>query len=463
MNRRWSWLAVVGPALTFANVAVAQYAPPVQLPDVAGAGNEDFQRVVGLAVDGSGGGPYPAAFLFEYVTDGSPGGTRLIGNLPNSISDVGAIPGAVGAYMIASGNTPEEFNQLFYTDGSDTGTHIIAELVGAFPEGIRKIHGFVQNSVVVETQSGRLAESDGTLAGTFTILPGGAGSGIESITFGQTQGFVHAYNAQGSHIWRFALASSDTIDITPSVPPPFYSFGLTAFGDRACFAAGESQVGAGLYCTDGTAAGTSLIGTGSNGEPLGLETETGFQRFGSKLYLVPVWKPSPTSPETYKSPWSTDGTVAGTHSLVVNSTMEQDRIGTAQGHVFFSGHLQGTGMPFSISDGTSAGTVEIVRPLWSVVGSYRGDLLNPEFGSAAFLVSAEFNAQSTDTQIQRTDGSAAGTFPLPPPDSLPAADWQPSTDCKPALVGRYLLVCNSGMPGGIWSYDLDPIFGGGFD
>ena len=449
-----------------ATIANAQYLPPVKLPGASCPEGGNLQRVIGLAVDAPGGEPYPAAFLLDHVTDGTVAGTRWIENLPNSVdSDIFAIPGGIGGYMIGSGKTLAEFDQLFHTDGSDSGTHIVDELLGYIPEGIRKIHGFLQQSIVLETQTSRLVVSDGTLAGTYTLLPGGGGEvHIYKVSFGLTQGFVHAGDAQGMHIWRFGASLADKRDLTPDVPPPFYTADLTAFGDRACFPAGQNVVGSfsgmGLYCTDGTVEGTALVPTGNDGAPFGVNSESGFQRFGTKLFFVALWKPSPESLELYLSPWATDGTIEGTEHLIPNSILDWNRIGTASGRVFFTAYHQASGFPFWISDGSGSGTSELSPTPWSIALSYDTDIVNPEFGSAAFFVSAQGKGMVSERQIQRTDGSATGTFPMPPPSSIPLADWRPSVDLKPALLEHYLLACNSD---GMWSYDLDPLFEDAFD
>jgi hypothetical protein len=145
--------------------------------------------------------------------------------------------------------------------------------------------------------------------------------------------------------------------------------------------------------------------------------------------------------------------------------MEWNRIGTTDGRLFYSGYFQGTGMPFSVSDGSPAGTVELFRAPWSITTSFETELSSPVFGSAAFFLSERILGPLTEVQVQRSDGTVTGTFALPPPAGVSMADWKPHTGCKPALLGRYLLVCATatGANGTTWSYDLDPIWEGSFD
>lgn len=463
--RACSWWLVV-----LAAPAAAQYSPPVQIPGGFTTGMQDDRRIeIGLAVDGSGNPPYPAAFFDYAVTDGTPAGTRQLENGPLVI-DLAAIPNAVGAYIVGTGPANPTIDQLYYTDGTEAGTHIVAELVSAIPEGLRRIHGFVQGSVVLETQAGRLIVSDGTLAGTFEVGPDVFGlTSVERVSIGANQGFVEIGESQGSHILRFGASAAQTVEITPPLPSPFYASELTAFGDHACFVTGESQVGtsthAALYCTDGTVAGTAPITQDSSGAPFGINWgDGGLQRFGSNLYFVPVWKPDPNSIETYESPWVTDGTAGGTHSLTIHSTMTQNRIGTADGRLFYSGYFQGTGLPFSVTDGNVQNTHEIVREPWEVAQQFRGDRVNPTLRSAVFFISREYASPDGYPQVRRTDGTAGGTFPMPYPATMDSADWRPDSDVKPVILGHYLLVDNGGTAAsGIWSFDLDGIFNASFD
>lgn len=474
MKTKFDVILALGFAL-LPGVASAQYEPPVYLPVSGGPADGNLQRIVGQALDVTGSTPHPAAFFGGpgplTVTDGTVAGTREIDTSSFlQIGDTAAIPGGVGAYLIATGDQTGQSDRLAITDGTSSGTHLIDELVTAVPEGIRKIHGFVQQSVVFETHADRLVVSDGTLAGTYTLLPGGAGTYIQEISFGSTQGFVYAYDDLGGHIWRFGPALADKQEITPAVTPPFYSRFLTAFGDRACFDAGSQTIGdvsgAGLYCSDGTPAGTQLIATSTGGEPFVLTDDSGSQKFGSKMYFVPIWKPFVGSPDTYSSPWVTDGTAMGTYRLPQILVMPWQRFGTQEGRVFFSGYPQAEGNSFWASEGAQSGTFEILRAPWSVALSYETDQTNPEFSSAAFFVTVKYTGPgSEEVKLRRTDGTETGTFPMPPPIGVADADWEADVDARPARLGNYLLVIGSSpdTPSGFWSYHLDPILTGSFD
>ena len=449
--------------------AFAQYAAPVKIPDAFATGTSDDRSIeIGLAVDGTGGPPYPAAFFGDVISDGTAAGTHVLQNAPFAV-DVAAVPNGVGAYMVGTGPLHPGV-QLYYTDGTEAGTQYVSALAALIPEGLRKIHGFVQDALVVETQIGRLFVTKGTPADTFEVRPDVFGlTSVEQVSIGANQGFVQIGESQGSHILRFGATAKETVEITPTLPAPFSASELTAFGDHACFVAGESQVGTStytaLYCTDGTVAGTAPITHDTAGAPFGIDQgEGGLQRFGSSLYFVPVWKPDPKGIEIYQSPWVTDGTAGGTHSLTISSTMTQNRIGTADGRLFYSDYFQGTGLPFSVTDGNVQNTHEIVREPWEVAQQFRGDRDNPTLGSAVFFVSLEYASPDNYPQVRRTDGTAGGTFPMPYPATIDSADWRPDSDVKPVILGRYLLVDNGGTAAsGIWSFDLDGIFNASFD
>lgn len=471
METKHAVLAGMGSIL-IATCAFAQYAPPVVLPvDGDGPENGNLAQIVGMAIDAPGDTPHPAAFFTASVTDGSVAGTHSVDiSTFAEIRDVAAIPGGIGAFLIATRTPVSEMDRLAYMDGSPNGTHLIEELVDAVPEGILKFHGFVQQSIVFETHTQRLMVSDGTLAGTHTLLPGGVGTYIQKTSFGTNQGFVYAFDGQESHIWRIGPSPADTRDITPNVTPPFHSQYLTAFGYGACFVAGSQSLGnisgAGLYCTDGTVAGTLLINAASTGELFVIQDEPGLQKFGSKLYFVPVWKPSPGSPDTFQSPWVTDGSPEGTLRLPQAAIISERRIGTADGHIFYSGYpLTGLQYPLWNSDGSTSGTQELFPSVWYVVGSQYTDWFSPDFNSTAFFLARGPVTANPNPHVQRSDGTANGTFMMPTPAGVFYWDWKPSTDCLPARIGHHVILCASvsGSPMGFWSYNLDPIFPGTFD
>jgi ELWxxDGT repeat protein len=448
------------------STANAQSAPPVRLAIQHSAPMVNPRIAVGEARDNGGGAIHPAAwFMCEQgrvcLSDGTFEGTRSVEDIYTA-SDIAPIPDGVGAYFICAAPFPDG-NQLCYTDGTQAGTHELTDLVPLFPEGMRKIFGFIQGRVIIGTATDRVVVTDGTPGGTETVLPAASGIATFQISIGITQGFVYRVDATGNSLWRIGLTAADTRDLTPKVQPFFFSRGVAAVGDSACFQAGENEVGGqlevGLYCTDGTVEGTALMATDADGWELGVRDPSQFQRFGSQLFFVARAAPPGTTGEVYVLPWVTDGTQAGTYRLGWEYVPEYSFIGTTDGHVYFSGYPAAQTELWK-TDGTMQGTRLISSEPWSVAGrSPENEGLNPVYAGTTFFVSSGADGW----RVQRTNGTVDGTYQLAVPPSE-ADHWQASSDVTPGIVGTHLLVEAWGsFDAEIWAYDLDPIFGSGFD
>ncbi|MGH8174618.1 MAG: hypothetical protein ACREPX_15870 [Rhodanobacteraceae bacterium] len=443
----------------------AQSAPPVRITTQYAAPLVNPRVSIGQARDTAGETAYTAAyFMCEggslCLSDGTVEGTRRVGDIYAPV-DIAPIPDAIGAYFICSAPFPDGY-QLCYTDGTEAGTYELTELVPLFPEGLRKIFGFLQGRVIVGTALDRVVVTDGTPEGTETVLPARSGGGTLRISIGLTQAFAYREEASGNSLWRIGLTAADTRDLTPDLQPYFFSRSVMAIGDSACFDAGVSEVGGqlevGLYCTDGTVEGTSPMPVDADHWELGVRDPVQFQRFGSQLFFVAAAAPPGTSGQIYVLPWVTDGTQAGTYRLGWEYAPEYSFIGTTDGQVYFSG-FPAAQTDLWRTDGTTEGTREVSGEPWSVAAHFPGnDAVNPVYAGAAFFVSSDFQ----DWRVQRSNGTADGTYQLPIPSE--AEYWQADSDVTPGIVGTHLLIAASGSFSlDLWSYDLDPIFSSGFD
>jgi hypothetical protein len=437
-----------------AGAATAHYRAPDRLPEMGQLSTMTVRKIqAGRASDGGGGPSYPAAFSPSAVSDGTPEGTRSIKNMPFQPIDMAALPGGVGAYIVAPAGDFSPWEQLYVTDGTEAGTRLMIELLPAFPDGIFKIHGFVQGSVVVETRTARLVVSDGTLAGTHEVLSGGPVPRIDVVAVAATQAFAIAYDAMGTHLWRFGPQPSDTRDLTPAVDMDPNS-ALTSFDDRACFQAGASSIGGqALFCTDGTVAGTQAILYDAEGTSIGIDMSSVFRPSGNHLAFSAFWQTDPKA-EIFQSAWATDGTSSGTRRLVSGGVRDQSMIGSAIGLSFFSSYQVSAGIPVWSSGGTASTTAFLGHVPWSVEPSPRGSLVNPAYGNVVFFIGRSL----AGTQVMRSDGTVAGTFALPVPEG-PVA-FNPQSDPMMVMLGTRLLVHDLES---VWSYDVDSLLAASFE
>jgi ELWxxDGT repeat protein len=169
------------------------------------------------------------------------------------------------------------------------------------------------------------------------------------------------------------------------------------------FFAALTPDGAGLYKTDGTAVGTSLVrsfGTTPNQLPQNLTA------VGNTLYF------SGFDPASGIELWRSDGTAPGTTLVrdLAPSTRNSNpgNLTNVNGTLFFSANDGATGSELWKSDGTAAGTVrlsDISPATGSAFSAGNADLFTPVGGLLFFRASVGLNGIA----VYKSDGTPAGT------------------------------------------------------
>lgn len=205
-----------------------------------------------------------------YVTDGTPGGTRLVkdivaGTSGSEVSRVTAMGGK--AYFSADNGT--QGRELWVSDGTQAGTHIVKDIaLGGNSSNPRNLYAVGSRLVFTAFRPGvgwSMWATDGTEAGTILI------NDIES------DALVDEY---------------------------YYNWGATycVVGSVLYFNATNSIHGSALWKTDGTVAGSQVVKNiapgGLGGTPIAMTT------MGGKLYF--------TSRDDNSQLWVSDGTDVGT-------------------------------------------------------------------------------------------------------------------------------------------------------
>jgi ELWxxDGT repeat protein len=337
----------------------------------------------------------------------------------------------------------------------------------------------------------RLAISDGSSGGTFILNPTG---GFSSIFFAAVGGQALARNSDASgdvELWRSdgsALGTSRLADIGSApgsslmsriVPSASHSIGY--------FAAFRSTTGYELWRTNGTASGTQQVIDLAPGPTSGvpLELLASFSdpvrsaAFGERLLFVG------NDGGSGEEPWISDGTAAGTIKLADtlagnNGTGTGPQHFAALGqHAYFLARIS-TGQSFMKrlfrTDGTAAGTVELSVPanLTKLIGPWiaaggtlfiaverategeelwrinaAGDALELVADLAPGTASTQLRGgvalgeqlvfaaaqQGRGVELFVSDGSAAGTLPLPDiavgfPGSLVQLSPEPQSNAR---------------------------------
>jgi ELWxxDGT repeat protein len=228
----------------------------------------------------------------------------------------------------------------------------------------------------------------------------------------------------------------------------------TIFNNRLYFSAIDTILGVGLYVTDGSQAGTSLVKSGVYGQFVVLKNKMYFYGFDS-VYKSQLWSCDGTDTGTHMisginlvtphinfrsemaatdsllifsaddgihgtSVWVSDGTAMGTHFLknltIYNDTPEIKSVQTSNNKIYFSEYMplpfpytnNGKGTDaFCVSDGTYSGTFLLNYNLGNSNGM-------TDFGGKSYFIGTAYSVAgstntSTHTGLWMTDGTVSGT------------------------------------------------------
>jgi ELWxxDGT repeat protein len=196
-------------------------------------------------------------------------------------------------------------------------------------------------------------------------------------------------------------------DGLPSYGPPFVSMGGDVY-----FMAADSSSSHGLWKSDGTTAGTTLVAPLSS-------ADQNLAAAGGKIYFT---ENGPSGPEL----WTSDGTTAGTVPLTGFTSGDTVRsLMAAGGKIFFVSDNGTGGRQLWSSDGTATGTTEVTS-------------LNGPLDQAAALGNELVFAQpdptgSAGASLWASDGTSSGTVRI--------HDFPPSASSG---IGYILSLTNSG-------------------
>lgn len=308
-----------------------------------------------------------------WTTDGTAGGTRPFHDVyigPDNFYP--ASFAVIGSRLWFSANTIAG-REPWLTDGTVGGTRMVADLnaraTWSTASSMYSYDAFASaygSTYFMSSRPFGLWKTDGTAAGTSQVSPAVQGSwlGIKS-ALGRL--FFSANDRQHGHeLWSSDGTAAGTgilKDINPGPASGLYSgpggtsvAGLAEYDGGLLFS-GLDQLGAELWRTDGTTAGTVMVKDilpGTSGS-----RPTGFFAHGGKMIFFT--EPRSASGSSKPEMWKTDGTTAGTVKVAVNLNGQRyvnGPVAYGKGRFLF---ITWSSFIYYVwaSDGTAAGTRQV--------------------------------------------------------------------------------------------------------
>jgi ELWxxDGT repeat protein len=321
-----------------------------------------------------------------WKSDGTPGGTTAIKNT-NSISRALNVN---GKYFFFDGRS------LFTSDGSPAGTIYLKD-TGA-PGTVTSLNGVLYFSANFLSSVIPLWRSDGTPDGTQTIFPNVGGAIGNLTTIGPRLVFAGATETGGFALWKSSGQPDDyeLVFDNPLATGASNPFQFTAFNNKNYFVANDGIHGRGLWVSDGTAEGTTMVYDFDPGE------------FGGSLDLMPMTnKLIVVANDVELFAIDAQSETPEPLATILSSTIRKDGASKFApgkkwlqiGDILF---FAARGDQLWRTDGTPAGTMLVKR----ITGSKAGIAIDY---MARFNDELFFRAGETSASLWKSDGTEAGT------------------------------------------------------
>lgn len=312
--------------------------------------------------DGTVAGTYQVKSINDTTT---PGPELLPAGVQQDLRTNAAQIGGLTYYL---GSEIQHGNELWVTDGTVAGTHIVKDIspgyVNSNPGDLRVVGSKVFFSANDGTHGSELWVTDGTTAGTHIVadINPGSGDGVPNATlvdgdalhpfvaFGNSLVFDGNDGVHGMQVWITDGTAAGTMPLSTAFAGA--DGGYTAVGSHLFFTTSPASAGQDLWVTDGTAAGTHLLKQiGDNQYSIQLQQPTSLV-VGGELYFSAA-----DSGINNRVLWKSDGTAAGTVEVLDGQgnpvTTGFQYLQASGGHIFFQEALPNNSQQIFQTDGTT--------------------------------------------------------------------------------------------------------------
>lgn len=345
-----------------------------------------------------------------WVTDGTPAGTHIVKDLyPGIANGVTNLPITIfkNKVWFSARNSTEGY-ELWSSDGTSSGTvsiNVNGNSNDSHPELMAAGTEHLYFAAYDENNVRALWRTDGTAMGTVKIVTEVGGAPLTQIrqvvTIANTA-YFSLFGETGSQLWKTDGTVASTVLVKDIANGGFGGIDQLTVIDNKLYFAGDNSFSSNFepWVSDGTTAGTILL---QDINPFGNSDPQWFYGFKGKVYFI-------TSDGSLRR---TDGTSAGTEQFgnFFIPALPTDPINflADANYLYFGGKQSGTGLGIELwrTDGTlsSTGLVKDLNP-----GS--ADSNPREFTFANEKLYFQANLDGNGSELVVSNGTAAGTQQL---------------------------------------------------